>query len=158
MVVEIRRATIEDAALIAELNRDVQLVHANALPWLFKPPMDGGEVVDEMREALAREGHVVYLASVDSIAAGYVLVELFRKQDSARHVAHEMIYVHHISVRPEFQRKGVGKALLDAAKAHGKSNGVDLFALDVWSFNEDAKKFFANYGLTNFNEKMWMKV
>jgi diamine N-acetyltransferase len=158
MATEIRRATSEDAELLAELNRDVQLVHANALPWLFKPPTDVGEVVIEMKKALEREGHFAYLASVDGVIAGYVLVEHFQKQDGPRHVAHEMIYVHHISVRSEYQRKGVGKALLDAAKKQGQALGIGLFALDVWTFNAAAKKFFQNYGLTNFNEKMWMKV
>ena len=34
--VNVRRATVADAATISALNADVQAVHAAALPWLFK--------------------------------------------------------------------------------------------------------------------------
>lgn len=158
MQLAIRQATIEDAALLAELNKDVQLVHANGLPHLFKLPSDNPDLVIEMKAAIEKPGHFAFIASIDGDAAGYVLVEHFKKAETVRQKSHEMIYIHHISVRPIYQRNGVGRALLDAAKAQGKSLGVELFALDFWSFNLDAKKFFQNYGLTNFNEKMWMKV
>jgi hypothetical protein len=38
MTVEVRRATNDDAAQIALLNVDVQRIHADAHPWLFKQP------------------------------------------------------------------------------------------------------------------------
>jgi diamine N-acetyltransferase len=158
MQLAIREATIEDTELLAELNKDVQLVHANGMPHLFKRPSDSPDLVSEMKVAIEQKGYFAFIASIDKLPAGYVLAEHFRKDETVRHNAHDMIYVHHISVRPMYQRKGVGSALLDAAKAHGKSIGVELFALDVWSFNSDAKEFFQNYGLANFNEKMWMKV
>jgi diamine N-acetyltransferase len=158
MPLAIRQATIEDAELLAALNKDVQLVHANGMPHLFKLPSDNPDLVIEMKAAIKKRRQYAFIASFDSDAAGYVLAEHLKKTETVRQKAHEMFYVHHISVRPLYQRNGVGRALLDAAKAHGKSLGVDLFALDVWSFNSEANKFFQNYGLTNFNEKMWMKL
>jgi ribosomal protein S18 acetylase RimI-like enzyme len=155
MSVKIRMATINDAELIAHLNQDVQAVHAKNLPRLFKNPYIN---ISEFDDALRRPDYFAFIAFDKKIAAGYVLAEHYRKAESPRHNAYEMIYVHHISVRSEFRRQGVGKALLDAAKERGKESGIDLFALDVWSFNDEARTFFQKYGLITFIEKMWMKV
>ena len=47
------------------------------------------------------------------------------------------------------------RAMLDAVRSAGAKIGVKTMALDVWSFNEDARAFFRSYGLTPFNERLW---
>ena len=155
MSVEVRPATKADAPLISMLNADVQAIHADALPWRFKRPGPETFTPQDAEEFLARAGHIAFLAQVDNAPAGYVVAELVRRPETARHHAHSMIYVHHISVRPEFRRRGVGRALLDAVKAHGEASGISLLALDAWSFNETALRFFREYGLVDYNVRLW---
>ena len=66
-----------------------------------------------------------------------------------------MIHVHHISVHPDFRARGVGRALLDAARDAGAALGIATLALDAWSFNERARDFFRSYGLKPYNERLW---
>lgn len=49
--------------------------------------------------------------------------------------------VNHLYLLPEVQHRGIGSALLDIAKSHGKP-------LRLWTFqcNEVAKKFYAKHG------------
>jgi ribosomal protein S18 acetylase RimI-like enzyme len=68
-----------------------------------------------------------------------------------------LIYIHEITVRSKARRKGVGRSLLDAAKAHGRSLGISTVALDVWSFNKGALDFFQRNGLVPFNVRLWNK-
>ncbi len=66
-----------------------------------------------------------------------------------------MVYLHHISVRPACSRKGVGEALIGAWRAAASELGITLLALDVWTFNEDARRFFRRHGFTAYNERLW---
>lgn len=158
MTLSIRKATVSDAEVIAQLNGDVQTIHANAMPWIFKQPQPGNGVEQEFKKSLAEKEEIVFVAEMDGAPIGYVWCEHFRKGESARHVAHEMMYVHHLSVTPHARGKGVGTALLDEVKKECTKRGLTRLALDTWRFNTKAISFFERYGLEAFNQKMWMEV
>jgi ribosomal protein S18 acetylase RimI-like enzyme len=154
----IRAATRDDAESISMLNADLQAIHADALPWRFKQPSPGTFTPGDAEEFLATPNHIAFLAHADGLPAGYVVAEILRRDESALHHAHAMIYVHHISVRPDFQRRGIGRALLDAVKQHGEAIGISTLALDTWSFNRQALAFFRSYGLVPYNVRLWNRT
>jgi ribosomal protein S18 acetylase RimI-like enzyme len=151
----IGRATAADADAIATLNADVQGIHAAALPWRFKQPGPDTFTPADAAALLGRSDHVAFLAHADGTPAGYVIAEIVRRGETARHHAHSVMYVHQISVRPAARRRGIGRALLDAVKQHGESLGIITLALDAWSFNEGALAFFQRYGLVPYNVRLW---
>lgn len=57
----------------------------------------------------------------ESAGSAYLVGEIVQRRETSRLFAHELIYIHEMSVRPSARRKGVGGSLLDAAKAHGRS-------------------------------------
>ena len=151
----IRAATNADAPALVFLNADVQALHAQALPWRFKPP--GAYTPADVEALLARPGHFALLADVDGAPAGYIVAEIVSRPETGRHHPHAMIYVHEISVREALRRRGVGRALLDAVSARGRELGIERVALDTWTFNEGALAFFKAYGLTPYNVRLWNK-
>lgn len=155
MTITVRRADPEDAESLSALNAHVQAIHAAALPSWFKPP---GPDTFPPRAAIALFGNpdnLVFLSEVDGRPAGYVYGEIRRRAETPFSYAHEMLYLHHISVGPDFRDRGVGRALLEAARSAAGEQGISLMAADVWSFNEDARAFFRRCGLTTFNERLW---
>jgi ribosomal protein S18 acetylase RimI-like enzyme len=155
MNIDIRPAVEADAELLSALNADVQAVHAKALPARFKLPGPDTFPPEAARALLANPSNLLVLAFSDEAPAGYAYAEVVRRAETPFCYAHDLIYVHHLSVRIEFRRKGVGRALLDAVRSSAERLGVTTLALDVWSFNEDARSFFRSYGLTVFNERLW---
>ena len=155
MTIAVRRATAADAELVAALSADVQALHAAAMPWRFKPPGPGTFPPSEAASLIARSGHFVFIAETAGEPAGYAYAEVVRRAATTFHHAYESIYLHHISVRPDFRRRGVGSALLAAVRAAGKDAGIPLLTADVWSFNTDARAFFTRHGLTSYNERLW---
>jgi ribosomal protein S18 acetylase RimI-like enzyme len=151
----VRRATAADAEAISALNADVQAVHAHALPWRFKQPGPGTFTPADAAALIAADNRLAFIAEVDGEPAGYAYAEVVRRPETSSHYAHEMVYLHHISVRPEHRRKGVGTALIEAVRAAGKEAGINLLALDVWSFNDAARAFFEGHGFRRYNERMW---
>jgi ribosomal protein S18 acetylase RimI-like enzyme len=156
MDVAIRPATDADAQAISVLNAYVQAIHAAALPQRFKPP--GAETFppESVRALLAAPHTLLFVAHAGSTPAGYVYAEVVLRPETPFTWAYEMVHVHHISVHADFRHRGVGRALLDAVRGAGAARGIETLALDVWTFNEPARDFFRRYGLTPYNERLWL--
>ena len=157
MEIVIASATEADAEAISALNREVQSVHATALPRLFKLPGPESFPPSAVRELLAKPENVVLLARFGCEPAGYVYAEIIGRPETSLRYAHALIYLHHISVAVVHRKRGVGRALVEAARQIGAQQGISTLALDVWSFNEPARRFFRRCGLTPYNERLWIE-
>jgi ribosomal protein S18 acetylase RimI-like enzyme len=158
MSIVVRRATVDDATLIAVLNADVQAVHAAALPWRFKPLSPDSLPHTEAAGWLGNPEGLVFIAEVAAEPAGYIYAEINRRPETSLTYAFTTIYIHHVSVRAIHRRKGVGTALIVTLRAAGRDLGIDALALDVWTFNEDARAFFRRHGFTAYNERLWNRA
>jgi ribosomal protein S18 acetylase RimI-like enzyme len=151
----VRRAGPADADVMSALNTDVQGVHAAALPDSFKPPGPEAFSPAAAADVLARPDNLVFIAEVDEAPAGYAYAEVRRVPETAARYAYEVVHLHHLSVRPDYRRQGVGQRLLDAVRSAGEEVGIALLTLDVWSFNESARAFFHRHGFKPYNERLW---
>lgn len=106
---------------------------------------------------LAKPENRVLLARVGAEPAGYAVAEIMCRPETPLTHAHAMIHVHHLSVAPRFRRRGIGGALLGAVRAAGLDEGIALLTLDVWSFNEPARAFFRQQGLSPYIERLWSR-
>lgn len=153
----VRRASEADAAAISALNADVHEIHAAALPDLFKPPSAESFPAEMVTALIRAPENLVFLAELDLAPIGYAYAEVIRRAETPFRTAQEMVYLHHISVRPAHRRKGVGNALVQAVRAAGRELGITLLALDVWTFNEPARRFFGRQGFRIYNERLWSR-
>jgi len=157
MAVAIRRATAIDAEVLSSLNVDVQTLHWSALPTRFKPPGPHTFPPTAAAALLAKPDNLVFVAEVDSLPVGYAYAEVVHRPETPFSYADDLVYLHHISVRPSYRKQGLGCALMDALRAAGSERGITVFALDVWTFNEDARSFFRRQGFTPYNERLWSR-
>ncbi len=155
---EIRLANMSDVQTVSLLNADVQRVHATALPNLFKLPSEESFPASTVAKLLADPKNYFFIGRVDDKDVGYVYAELIEWAETGSRYAMRMMYVHHISLRPEYQHRGLGKLLMEAVKGLAREKSVSLIALDVWSFNAKARAFFESQGLQDYNVRMWMDV
>jgi ribosomal protein S18 acetylase RimI-like enzyme len=153
----VRLAGEADAALLSSLNADVQALHAEALPWLFKPPGPETFTPADAAALLARPDNLIFVAEVGSEAAGYAYAEVVRRAETPLRHAYEEVHLHHISVRPAWRRQGVGEALVDAVREAASQRGIALLTLSVWSFNDAARTFFREQGFAPCMERMWSR-
>jgi ribosomal protein S18 acetylase RimI-like enzyme len=158
MAILIRKATERDVDVLRSLNADVQALHAAALPWFFKPP--GPDTLEswEVKPLLTEPENLVFIAEADGVEAGYAYAEIQQRPETPFTHAYDMIYLHHLSVRPAHRRQGVGSALIGAVRAAAAEAGVTLVALDVWTFNDAARAFFRRHGFAACHERMWSRL
>ena len=154
----VRRATAQDAAEIVRLHGALQAHHAAAHPDFFKPPSASTFPVSTVRDLLAQPATVIFLAEVDGAAVGYLYADSIPAQETSMTYRLKRLWIHQIGVNPEHQRQGAGAALIDAAKAHARSLGIETVALNVWAFNHSAMRFFAGQGFEAYNHRMWLRL
>ena len=156
--ITVRYATSADALAISHLHGALQAHHAKALPTFFKQPSAYTFPPVAVRELLTKPTNVIFLAEVDGQAVGYLYADTTPAQETATTYELDRLWIHHIEVIPPYQRRGVGKALIDAAKKHAYGESIMTVALSVWAFNQSAIDFFEAQGFVMYNHRMWLHL
>lgn len=156
MKIAVRRAQPKDAESLGRLSAEVQALHAEAMPELFKPANPNAFAV--AGEMLDDPDTVLFVAEADTAVVGYVYGEIIRRSESRWRYAQELLYLHQIGVRADYREQGIGLKLLEAVTETAEARGVRTLNLDVWSFNERAVVFFRRCGFSPYNERLWKQV
>jgi ribosomal protein S18 acetylase RimI-like enzyme len=140
----IRRATLADAATLADLNAHVQGWHAAHYPEVFFPSPDAAALTDHFAMRLADPGCSAFLSG--DPALGYALCQVQTREASIFSPPVRRLMIDQIAVAPEARRQGHGRALLEAARALARDNAVDEILMDTWEANHQAHAFFRAAG------------
>ena len=154
----IRQAIASDSLLLSSLCMDVQRLHAESHPDIFKMPQSDDFAITFFDEMLADPSVAIYIAEADAQALGYIFCKLFERPESVFTHPNRFLQIEHISVRRDVQRQGVGRALMDQAEKLALELGVTKTQLDSWDFNAEAHTFFERLGFAKFNFRFWRKL
>ncbi len=143
----VRRARKEDIARILELLIQVDMVHHNGRPDLFKGPATKYGA-DELEEIIKNDGTPVFVCVNEE---GTVMGHAFcmHKQITDDRVLTDVrtLYIDDICVDEAFRGHGVGRALYDHVIEYARSLDFYNVTLNVWSCNPGAVKFYETMGL-----------
>ena len=134
----VRRGEPEDAARLVEL---ANAVSAEPEGWMIWTQWRG--IGDERRYLRAVRKHpdaAVFVAEVDGELAGRL--SLARDQNPASHHVADL----GLMVDSRFRRRGVGRALLEAAVAWAAEHGVGKLELHVFPWNDAAIALYEAFG------------
>jgi len=155
---EIRRATVKDTRLLAELNKTVQQLHAENRPDFFKPPQMTAELVAWYADLLAQPENNVYISEVDNEAIGYMVAKVVHRPENPFTYARNVLYIDEISINTKHQGKGYGKRLLLAAYDLAQTENINRIELGVLAFNIHAIEFYKRQGFRVYSERMELEL
>lgn len=144
-LIRVRDAEVQDLEDLTALAAQVQELHAEGRPDLFRPA-DPGELRRFLERRLEAEDIVLVAVRSNGEPVGYVLAEHVDRQQSPFLHAHRTVYVHHIAVDRSARRSGVGEALMAEIAGRAHLLEADSVRLDSWSFNSEAHRFFEAQG------------
>jgi ribosomal protein S18 acetylase RimI-like enzyme len=134
MNVEIRKATVEDATIIAPL--------FDSYRSFYKQSPDADGAFNFIKERLQQNESVIFIAFIKENAVGFVqLYPVFTSVGMKRAWLLNDLYIH-VSARG----KGVATALLDAAKEFGKSTNSKWLMLQTAVDNYTAQALYKKNG------------
>jgi GNAT superfamily N-acetyltransferase len=137
---------------------DVQRLHAEHHPGIFKMPAGEGFADAFFAEMLADSAIKIFIAEEDDQAVGYMVCKLIERPENPFNFSMRYLLVDQISVRPQFRRKRVGEALLAQADALARQLDVKRIQLDSWDFNLDAHTFFEQMGFRKVGFRFWKQL
>ena len=143
----VRRATNKDIERILELLVQVDMVHHNSRPDLFKGPATKYNS-EELENILAQEDTPVFVCvDENDVALGHAFC--IHKQIKGDSVLTDIktLYIDDICVDEAARGKHVGTALYDYVIDYARKSGCYNVTLNVWSCNPTAMKFYEAMGL-----------
>ena len=142
----IRLALEKDIAKISELLAQIDLIHHNARPDIFKIGKKYSYV--ELKEIISNpKTPVLVYTDADDTVLGYCFCIYKQYENDSVLTNIKTLYIDDLCVDENHRGKHIGKSLYDAAVNLAKDNGCYNLTLNVWSFNESAAKFYEKCGL-----------
>jgi diamine N-acetyltransferase len=141
----IRLATRADCDAIVALNEQVQAIHVAARPDYFKTP-ERAAAAKWLAGMLEDASIRVWLALREDRPVGYVLVMIKERDENPFCRARLTCEIDQIAVDAAERGTGVGAALIAAAVAHAADNDIEHIELNVWAFNDTARRAFERCG------------
>ena len=128
------------------LLRQVGQVHHLGRPDLFR---DGAQKYNEadLQALLQDKDRPIFIAEEDGQVLGYGFCILEKTRSNPVLMDHFTCYIDDLCVDETLRGRGVGKAIYREIVAFARELGCDSITLNVWSFNENAQKFYESLGL-----------
>lgn len=151
----IRYAMEKDIEKIGDLLSQVDMVHHNGRPDIFK--IGRKYSTDELKELLKDEERPI-LVCVDEKdeVMGYCFGIFQQHMNHSVLTDIKTLYIDDICVDEKCRGKHVGKELYEAAVKLAKESGCYNLTLNVWSCNPSAMRFYEAMGLVP--QKIGMEV
>lgn len=150
-----RRATIGDYDQICFLLDEVDKLHRDALPQIYRKPIGPVRSREYLEKELAKDDTTIFIAQEEDLLLGLVHLTVRSSDSFPLNVPRKFGYIHTLVVREDFQRLGIGQKLLEKACEWLKEKGVEgNVELNVWEFNKGAIKFYEKLGFDTIQRRM----
>ena len=141
----IRKANENDIQRIIDLLHQVNMVHYEIRPDLFKP--NTTKYNEQELQALLKDANKPVFVYDDGSVLGYAFCQVTEVKDDILLQDIKTLYIDDICVDEAARGKRVGKALFDHVLNYASSIGCRNITLNVWEGNGPAYSFYKNMGM-----------
>jgi GNAT superfamily N-acetyltransferase len=154
----IRSAVIGDYEQLCTVWEVGDAIHRQALPHIFRASGEPSKDPAEVAKLIAGPDSAIFVATLGSEVIG--LVTVLDKVVPAGPIKMERRYVEvdNMAVKPSAQRKGIGRALIQAAAYWASQRGIIALELNVFEFNETAAAFYRAAGFSMLYRRMRRQI
>ncbi len=147
--IAIRRGTVRDRAFVIDLGRRVSPTSVSSLRTAL-PPLVEGAYERLVEYVLARENDSL-IADVDGVPAGFALL-IYDLPDEI--TLSEQAFIAYMAVEPEWQRRGIARALLTSIEDQARKRGLPYLSLMVTEDNAAARALYEESGFSTERRMM----
>lgn len=142
----IRRATESDLISINKLLYEVQKVHSDVRPDLFK---SGAKKYndDELRAIMADDSKPIFVAEKSGNISGYIFCVHQQHINNNSLTDIKTLYIDDLGVDENSRNEHIGSLLYNYVLDYARKNGYYNVTLNVWADNINAVKFYEKLGL-----------
>ena len=149
----IRFAREEELGRVNELRKEVNDLHVEGRPDIFKPGFQA-ELQDYVYEIWKDPNKELLVAEKDGVICGFAVVNLVNKPETPFMFARTFLDVDEFCVAKEYRRQGVATEMIAFIKDYAREKGFQRLELNMWEFNEGALDFYESVGFKTYRRYM----
>jgi ribosomal protein S18 acetylase RimI-like enzyme len=153
----IRQATLEDYAGLCAVFAEVDTLHVEAQPQVFRDAGDTARPRAYIASIVNDENACLWVAEHEGQIVGLVKIAIRETRDIPVLVPRQYAEIGTLAVAQNYRRRGIGRALMETAERWASERGIDQIELSVWEFNDQARAFYAALGYLTASRKMWRR-
>ena len=154
MDLNVRPATVDDYSAVCVLFAEVDALHRDNLPHIFRQPEGVAREKDYYLGLIADENVALLVADVDGSPVGFGHAILRDAPGMPIFVPRRYAVIDSLVVKSGFRNRGIGRALVDRVQEWALAKGAGSIELNVYEFNEKAVSFYESLGYRNLSRKM----
>ena len=147
----VRESKEKDSEAVYKLLRTIAQLHKNGRPDIFSD-LISKYTIDQVRERLSAADNGIFIAEYKGDVVGYVFCEVIVEGNGLT------LYIDDLCVDEMVRCMGIGKKLLDRASLYAKEKHCRMIMLNVWEFNENAVRFYENYGFSTRSRHLELNI
>jgi len=150
----IRQATAGDYDALCAIIDEVDTLHRDRMPHIFQKPPGPVRDKEYILGLLADDNVGLFVAEAEGQVAGFVHILVRDTPPWPVLVPRRLAFVDSLAVGQEFQRRGIGRALMDRAHLWAIAKGAVDVELNVFEFNQPALAFYRALGYETSTRRM----
>lgn len=142
----IRRAKKEDIDRLNDLLYQVQQLHADGRPDIFK---SGAKkyTTRELEALIDDDEKPIFVYEEDGFVMGYAFCIYQVTPESEQLCPRKVLYIDDLCVDETYRRKSIGKRLYEYVLDTARRTGCNSVTLNVWRVNPAAESFYQKMGM-----------
>lgn len=157
MNITIRTVTTDDHEAISRIARELNLMHAQALPDRFRVASD--VLPTEYFHSLVESADAtVLIAERNGELLGYEIIKIMDAPPIPISVPRRIAFLSDLAVAEAEQAQGIGRLLMDVAVTWAREQGASALELGVFEFNDAAIAFYEHLGFRTNKRTMSLQI
>lgn len=154
----IRPALSADHAQVHALFAQVDAMHRARLPEVFRASPGPARAAGWWEERIAGQDCALLVADHMGELLGLVELVDSAAPSSPLHHPRRHALIDTLVVKEGHQRRGIGRALMEAAHAWAIARGLGQVQLNVWEANPEARAFYEALGYATLSRKLGRRL
>ena len=153
----IRRAILSDIDRLNDLLYQVQQLHAEQRPDIFRL---GAKkyTSEELAAIIADDNTPIFVYEEDGLVMGYAFCIYQVTEESPQVFYRKVLYIDDLCVDAPYRRRHIGEKLYAFVLDTARETGCDSVTLNVWSVNPSAERFYRKMGMEPLKTTMETKL
>lgn len=153
----VRFAEEQELDLINELRRQVNALHTEGRPDMFRPGF-GKDIQDYLRAIWDDPEQEIVVAESNGKVTGYAVLHHIRKPQNPFMYERDNLGIDEFGVDCGHRRQGIGSAMMAFIREYARGKGFQRIELNMWEFNQDALAFYEAAGFETYRRYMEAEV
>jgi diamine N-acetyltransferase len=154
MEIMIRRAVEADYDELCRLWEEVDRLHRQHLPVIYRRPEGPVREWDYFIGLLADENVGIFLAELAGELVGFIHVMTAQAREIPLLVPRHFAVIDNLVVTEHARRQGIGSLLMEQAEGWARERGLTTIELSVYEFNQGAIGLYEKTGYTTLLRRM----